>query len=157
MRHIGKVNFVLLFGIIISIPLLINYYLFKILISLLSFSFFSWEYSLTELVLVTITCVLLGILFGIYVQSKRMVVVTLEKEDNGISFMKITFHDKRLLKNTDKVEISWDTEQESIQTFNKRSKLIIPYNSENLNVIKSPQRVNFIDINGESLYEAKIV
>ena len=52
MRHIGKVNFVLLFGIIISIPLLINYYLFKILISLVSFLFFSWEYSLTELVLV---------------------------------------------------------------------------------------------------------
>ena len=44
-----------------------------------------------------------------------MVVVTLEKEDNGISFMKITFHDKRLLKNTDKVEIAWDTGQESIK------------------------------------------
>ena len=55
-----------------------------------------------------------------------MVVVTLEKEDSGISFMKITFHDKRLLKNTDKVEIAWDTGRESIQNFNKRSKLIIP-------------------------------
>ena len=55
---------------------------------------------------VVITCVLLGIIFGTYVQSKRMVVVTLEKEDSGISFMKITFHNKRLMKNTDKVEIA---------------------------------------------------
>lgn len=87
MWHIGKVNFVLLFGIIIFIPLMINYYVIKIIITFLSFSFISWEYSLIELLIVTIICVLLGFLFGMYVQSKRMVVASMEQDSNGKSLM----------------------------------------------------------------------
>ncbi|WP_042149349.1 hypothetical protein [Paucisalibacillus sp. EB02] len=157
MGHIGRVNFILLFGIILSIPLMINYYVIKILITLLSFFFISWDYTHKELLIVLFTCMLLGILFGIYVQSKRMVVASMEQEGNGNSYLKITFHNKELLRNTDKVKIVWDFEQEIIQSINYRSKLKIPYDSNSINAMKGPIKVNFIDDNGYVIYKTKTV
>ncbi|MFD2630015.1 hypothetical protein [Oceanobacillus kapialis] len=66
----GKLTFVLSFGLLFSIPLAINYYIFKFLLTIF-FSSVSWDYSLIELLFVSLTCILLGLLFGMYVQSKR--------------------------------------------------------------------------------------
>lgn len=155
MGHIGRINFVLLFGMIIFIPLMLNYYVIKILITLLSFSFISWKYSLTELLLVTICCGSLGILFGFYVQSKRMVVASMEQNSIGNSFVKITIQNKRLLRNTDKIEVVWDKGLESIQTLHKRLKLQIPKDGESLHIRKGSVTVNFLDEDGNLLYKTK--
>ena len=81
----------------------------------------------------------------------------MKQDKNGIPFVKITFHDKGLLKNTDKVEIVWDIGQESFQTLNKRSKLQIPYSGESINDIKGSKSVKFIDEDRTILYETKII
>ena len=157
MGHIGRFNFVLLFGMILTVPLIINYYVIKILITFLSFSFINWGYSLIELLYVTITCFLLGYLIAMYVQSKRMIVVSMEQDGTGTPFVKITFHNKNLMKNTARVKIVWDFEQEIIHTINNRSKLNIPYDSSGLNVIKGPKSIKFIDNNGYVIYKTKTV
>jgi len=66
----GKFKFVLIFGIIFSIPLAMNYYVCKLLILFL-FRSFTWNYSLIELSFVLIASILFGVLFGTYVQRKR--------------------------------------------------------------------------------------
>lgn len=68
-KQIGAFNFILLFGLLLSIPLVINYYILKLVISFLTA--FNWENSFNELIIVSITCIFIGLLFGMYVQSKR--------------------------------------------------------------------------------------
>lgn len=51
-----RFKFVLLFGLIISIPLAINYYIFKLLVTFF-ISSISWDYSLMELLFVSITSI----------------------------------------------------------------------------------------------------
>ncbi|MFD1170304.1 hypothetical protein [Oceanobacillus caeni] len=65
-----RFKFVLLFGLIISIPLAINYYIFKLLVTFF-ISSISWDYSLMELLFVSITSIFGGLFFGAYVRSKR--------------------------------------------------------------------------------------
>ncbi|MDQ0243293.1 hypothetical protein J2S09_000829 [Bacillus fengqiuensis] len=60
-REKGKVRFILLSGTILSIPLILDYYIIKFLLSS-----FSMEFALLESFLVWVTCTLLGFLFGIY-------------------------------------------------------------------------------------------
>jgi len=69
----GKIKFVLTFGLISFIPLVINYYVFKLLVITFFLKSFSWSYSLIELLFVSIACMLFGSLFCMYVQSKRKI------------------------------------------------------------------------------------
>jgi len=65
----GKIKFILSITLFLFMPLLINYYALKYLITF--FFGISWEYSLKELFGVSLVCSLFGLLFGMYVQSKR--------------------------------------------------------------------------------------
>ncbi|WP_085991265.1 hypothetical protein [Oceanobacillus senegalensis] len=68
----GKVKFILLIGLTISLALVMNYYVIKFFIAFL-FDTLSWEYTIMEFLLVVLTSVLLGLLFGVFVHSRRMV------------------------------------------------------------------------------------
>uniref|UniRef100_A0A1S2MEE4 Uncharacterized protein n=1 Tax=Anaerobacillus isosaccharinicus TaxID=1532552 RepID=A0A1S2MEE4_9BACI len=64
-RDKGKVRFVLSYGLVISIPLLIDYYIIKFFLTS-----FRIEIVFRELVIVWITCVLLGLTLALYVWSR---------------------------------------------------------------------------------------
>jgi hypothetical protein len=60
-RGNGKARFVLLFGTVLSIPLVLDYYIIKFFINS-----FQLNFSFIELLIAWITFILLGFLFGIY-------------------------------------------------------------------------------------------
>ncbi|KAB2329957.1 hypothetical protein F7731_21070 [Cytobacillus depressus] len=61
MRKQGKRRFILGFGMVISIPFVIDYYIIKLLLNSFRITF-----DFTELLLVWIVCILLALLFGMY-------------------------------------------------------------------------------------------
>ena len=60
-REKGKLRFVLLASMVLSIPLVLDYYIIKFL-----FSSFRIEMSFTELLFVWVACLLLSLIFALY-------------------------------------------------------------------------------------------
>ncbi|MED3554106.1 hypothetical protein [Cytobacillus praedii] len=71
----------------------------------------------------------------------------------GVPFVTISINNEELIKNTHKIKIVWDDGQESIQTVNNRSALIIPYDNDSFNVTKSCDEVYLLDENGNIIHE----
>lgn len=60
-RKKGKVQFVLLYGTVLSIPLVFDYYIIKFLLNS-----FRLDFTFIELLIAWMICILLGLLFSIY-------------------------------------------------------------------------------------------
>jgi hypothetical protein len=71
----------------------------------------------------------------------------------GVPFVTISINDEDLIKNAYKIKIVWDDGQESIQTVNNRSALIIPYDNNSFNVTKSFAEIYLLDENGHIILD----
>ncbi len=73
--------------------------------------------------------------------------------NTGVPFVTISINDEELIKNSYEIKIVWDDGQESIQTVNNRSALIIPYDNNSFNVTKSFDVVHLLDVNENIIFE----
>lgn len=71
----------------------------------------------------------------------------------GIPFVTISINDAELINSVNKIKIVWDDGQESTQSVNNRSALIIPYDDNSFNVEKSLVEVYLLDENGSIIFE----